>query len=238
MAQAITAPGDVVLCPEPDLSDPRLRLHHVGRRRSARCQVQPDEHFIPALERGVRHSIPKPIALILNYPSNPTALVASLDFYKDVVAFARKTRPDHPLRPRLFRDLFRRRAAALRAAGPGRDGRRGRVHLDVEDLFHARLAHGLRGRQRAADRGADAGEVLSRLRRLHADPGRGRGRPQRRRRRHRGGAGGLSHAAATSWSTVSAAPAGRFPRRRPRCSPGRRSPSRSASSARWSSPSC
>ncbi len=53
-------------------------------------QVQPDEHFIPALERGVRHSIPKPLALILNYPSNPTALVASLDFYKDVVAFARK----------------------------------------------------------------------------------------------------------------------------------------------------
>jgi homoserine dehydrogenase len=38
----------------------------------------------------VRHSIPKPMALILNYPSNPTALVASLDFYKDVVAFARK----------------------------------------------------------------------------------------------------------------------------------------------------
>jgi alanine-synthesizing transaminase len=38
----------------------------------------------------MRHSIPKPLALILNYPSNPTALVASLDFYKDVVAFAKK----------------------------------------------------------------------------------------------------------------------------------------------------
>jgi alanine-synthesizing transaminase len=38
----------------------------------------------------VRHSIPKPLALILNYPSNPTAQVATLDFYKDVVAFARK----------------------------------------------------------------------------------------------------------------------------------------------------
>ncbi|MDA4632703.1 aminotransferase class I/II-fold pyridoxal phosphate-dependent enzyme, partial [Escherichia coli] len=50
----------------------------------------PDDQFIPALERGIRHSIPKPLALILNYPSNPTAHVASLDFYKDVVAFARK----------------------------------------------------------------------------------------------------------------------------------------------------
>jgi alanine-synthesizing transaminase len=52
--------------------------------------VEPDDGFIPALERGIRHSIPKPLALILNYPSNPTALVASLDFYKDVVAFAKK----------------------------------------------------------------------------------------------------------------------------------------------------
>ncbi len=31
VAQAITAPGDVILVPEPDLSDPRVRLHHVGR---------------------------------------------------------------------------------------------------------------------------------------------------------------------------------------------------------------
>jgi alanine-synthesizing transaminase len=38
----------------------------------------------------VRHSTPKPLALILNYPSNPTAQIASLDFYRDVVAFAKK----------------------------------------------------------------------------------------------------------------------------------------------------
>jgi alanine-synthesizing transaminase len=53
-------------------------------------QVEPDDSFIPALERGVRHSTPKPLALILNYPSNPTAQIASLDFYRDVVAFAKK----------------------------------------------------------------------------------------------------------------------------------------------------
>jgi alanine-synthesizing transaminase len=38
----------------------------------------------------VRHSTPKPLALILNYPSNPTAHTASLDFYRDIVAFAKK----------------------------------------------------------------------------------------------------------------------------------------------------
>jgi alanine-synthesizing transaminase len=53
-------------------------------------QAEPDESFIRALERAVRHSIPKPLALILNYPSNPTAHVATLDFYKDIVAYAKK----------------------------------------------------------------------------------------------------------------------------------------------------
>ncbi len=36
------------------------------------------------------HSIPKPIAVVVCYPSNPTAMVASLDFYTDLVAFAKK----------------------------------------------------------------------------------------------------------------------------------------------------
>ena len=89
MAQAITAPGDVVLCP-----NPTYPIHAFGFIMSGgvirSLQAEPDAGFIPALERGIRHSIPKPLALILNYPSNPTALVASLDFYKDVVAFARK----------------------------------------------------------------------------------------------------------------------------------------------------
>lgn len=89
MAQAITAPGDVILCP-----NPTYPIHAFGFIMSGgvirSMQVEPDDRFIPALERGMRHSTPKPLALILNYPSNPTALVASLDFYKDVVAFAKK----------------------------------------------------------------------------------------------------------------------------------------------------
>ncbi|MEZ5811613.1 MAG: LL-diaminopimelate aminotransferase [Rhizobiaceae bacterium] len=89
MAQAITAPGDVVLCP-----NPTYPIHAFGFIMSGgvirALPVEPDDRFIPALERAVKHSIPKPLALILNYPSNPTAHVAALDFYKDVVAFARR----------------------------------------------------------------------------------------------------------------------------------------------------
>ncbi|QKV17795.1 LL-diaminopimelate aminotransferase [Oricola thermophila] len=89
MAQAITAPGDVILCP-----DPTYPIHAFGFIMSGgvirSMPVEPDDGFIPALERAVKHSIPKPLALILNYPSNPTAFVATLDFYKEVIAYARK----------------------------------------------------------------------------------------------------------------------------------------------------
>ncbi len=89
MAQAITAPGDVVLCP-----NPTYPIHAFGFIMSGgvirSMTVDPDDSFFHSLERAVRHSIPQPLALILNYPSNPTAQVATLDFYRDVVAFARK----------------------------------------------------------------------------------------------------------------------------------------------------
>jgi alanine-synthesizing transaminase len=52
--------------------------------------ARPDEEFLRRLDHAVRHSIPKPIAVMLNYPSNPTAYVADLDFYKEVVGYARK----------------------------------------------------------------------------------------------------------------------------------------------------
>jgi alanine-synthesizing transaminase len=89
VAQAITAPGDLVLVPNPSYPIHAFGfLMAGGTIRSVPCQPGPD--FFYALERAVIHSTPKPIALILCYPSNPTACVADLDFYRDVVAFARK----------------------------------------------------------------------------------------------------------------------------------------------------
>jgi alanine-synthesizing transaminase len=89
MAQAITAPGDVVLVP-----NPTYPIHAFGFIMSGgvvrSMPAEPGEDFLRALDRAVRHSIPKPIALILNYPSNPTAYTASLDFYKEVVAYCRE----------------------------------------------------------------------------------------------------------------------------------------------------
>ena len=137
MAQAITAPGDVVLVPNPSYP-----IHAFGFLMAGgvirSVPAEPGPEFFTALERAIVHSIPKPIAVVVCYPSNPTAMVASLDFYRDLVAVRQEARDFRPLRPRLRRGLFRGRAAALDPAGARRLRGRGRVHLDVEDLFDGR----------------------------------------------------------------------------------------------------
>src|SRR6187549_1653664 len=89
VAQAITAPGDVVLCPNPSYP-----IHAFGFLMAGgvirSVPSEPTPQFFEAVERAIIHSIPKPLALVVCYPSNPTAYVASLDFYKDLVAFAKK----------------------------------------------------------------------------------------------------------------------------------------------------
>src|SRR5215475_1094673 len=89
VAQAITAPGDVVLVPNPSYPIHAFGfLMAGGVIRSA--PSEPTPLFFEALERACMHSIPKPLALVVCYPANPTACVADLDFYRDVVAFAKK----------------------------------------------------------------------------------------------------------------------------------------------------
>lgn len=89
MAQAITAPGDVVLGPNPSYPIHAFGfLMAGGVIRSVPAEPTPD--YFVALERALIHSIPKPIAVVVCYPSNPTAMVASLDFYKDLVLFAKR----------------------------------------------------------------------------------------------------------------------------------------------------
>ena len=89
VAQAISAPGDVVLCPNPSYP-----IHAFGFLMAGgvirSVPAEANEDYFHALERAVIHSIPKPLAVVVCYPSNPTAHVASLDFYQDLVAFAKK----------------------------------------------------------------------------------------------------------------------------------------------------
>ncbi len=93
LAMAITSPGDVVLVPNPSYP-----IHHFGfiiagaaiRSLPANVSTGQDRaDFMAALDRAVHHSIPKPVALVLNFPSNPTAQTVGLEFYDEVVGFCR-----------------------------------------------------------------------------------------------------------------------------------------------------
>ena len=88
LAAAITSPGDILLVPNP--SYPIHPFGFIIAGGSVRhVPVTPDDEFLKALERAVNHSVPKPVALVISYPSNPTAMVATLDFYGQVVDFCR-----------------------------------------------------------------------------------------------------------------------------------------------------
>lgn len=89
LAQAISAPGDVILAP-----DPSYPLHHFGfiiAGASIRgVPAQTPEQYLSNLGKAVHYSTPPPTAMVLCYPSNPTAAVCDLDFYKDAIQFAKK----------------------------------------------------------------------------------------------------------------------------------------------------
>ena len=88
LAQAITSPGDVVLVPNPSYPIHAFGFMIAGAAIRHIPPTEP-EQFLAALERAYRHSVPAPIALIVNYPSNPTAEVRDLAFYGEIVEFAR-----------------------------------------------------------------------------------------------------------------------------------------------------
>lgn len=94
LAMAITAPGDVMLVPNPSYPIHPYgfmiaggTLRHVPALHDGRFDP---EQYLRALERAVIHSVPKPVAMVVSFPSNPTAQVCDLDFYKDLIAFAKK----------------------------------------------------------------------------------------------------------------------------------------------------
>ena len=89
LASAITSPGDTILVPNP--SYPIHQFGFIIAGAGVRSSpATPDDEMLRALDLAVRHSIPKPTALIVNFPSNPTAYLADLDFYREIVAFCRR----------------------------------------------------------------------------------------------------------------------------------------------------
>lgn len=89
LAMAISAPGDTVLVPNP--SYPMHAFGFVIAGANVRSvAIGPGIDFIAGLDRAYQHSVPKPIALIVSFPANPTAMTVDLGFYEEIVDFAKK----------------------------------------------------------------------------------------------------------------------------------------------------
>ena len=80
---------DVILSP-----DPSYPLHSFGfiiAGASIRSvPAHTPEEYLSNLSKAVKYCVPPPTAMVLCFPSNPTAEVCDLDFYKEAVKFARK----------------------------------------------------------------------------------------------------------------------------------------------------
>ena len=89
LAQAITAPGDVVLAPNPSYPIHTFGFIIAG---ATICSIPaaPGPEFFDRLEIAMRDTVPRPKVLVVGYPSNPTAYVADLAFYQRLVNFARE----------------------------------------------------------------------------------------------------------------------------------------------------
>jgi alanine-synthesizing transaminase len=89
LAQAITAPGDVILAPNPSYPIHSFGFIMAGASIRHVKALSPEE-YLSGLGTAVKFSVPKPTVMVLCYPGNPTSQVVDLDFYKDAVAFAKK----------------------------------------------------------------------------------------------------------------------------------------------------
>ena len=89
LAQAITAPGDVVLAPNPSYPIHTFGFIIAGAAIRS-IPAAPGEDFFERLRLAMRYTVPRPKVLVVGYPSNPTAYVADLAFYERLVDFARE----------------------------------------------------------------------------------------------------------------------------------------------------
>lgn len=91
LATAITAPGDVVLAPNPSYPIHTFGFIIAGATIRS-VPTTPDDRYWDSLDRAMKYSVPRPSVLIVNYPSNPTAETVDLAFYERLVAWAKENK--------------------------------------------------------------------------------------------------------------------------------------------------
>ncbi len=88
LANAITAPGDVILAPNPSYPIHTFGFIIAGATIRS-VPTTPDEEYWRSLESAMNFTVPRPSVLVVSYPSNPTAETVDLAFYERLVAWAK-----------------------------------------------------------------------------------------------------------------------------------------------------
>lgn len=90
LATAMIKPGDVIMTPNPTYPVHMFGFIIAGATVWSLDNVVNEPGLIGRLKKAVDDCSPKPVALILNFPGNPTSEVVGLDFYKEAVEFCRE----------------------------------------------------------------------------------------------------------------------------------------------------
>ena len=86
---AIVGPGDTILVPAPAFPI-HIYAVTIAGGNVIRFPLSDEETFVKRVAEMCESLTPRPKALILNFPHNPTAQLASLDFFKEIVRLAKK----------------------------------------------------------------------------------------------------------------------------------------------------
>ncbi|HEC92243.1 MAG TPA: aminotransferase class I/II-fold pyridoxal phosphate-dependent enzyme [Candidatus Atribacteria bacterium] len=89
LSLALLGPGDTALVPNPAFP---IHIYSVvlAGANVINLPLGNDEEFIKNLYHITHTLVPKPKVLFINYPNNPTTLTIEIDFFKEIVKFAKK----------------------------------------------------------------------------------------------------------------------------------------------------
>lgn len=85
LATAITKPGDVIMVPNPSYPIHTYGFIIAGASVWSIPNFVGQKGLIQKVKDAIEQCSPKPLALVLNFPGNPTAEVVDLEFYEQVV---------------------------------------------------------------------------------------------------------------------------------------------------------
>ena len=89
LALAITSPGDSVLVPTPTYPI-HTYAFILANGDVIHVPLSADKDFFETLLDAFKRNWPRPKAMIINFPHNPTTLVVDIDFFEKVVDFAKE----------------------------------------------------------------------------------------------------------------------------------------------------